>query len=108
MMRNSVCLFVACATALFASPAMSQVSDYDRAVAARLADDPALAVSLLEPWLAERPDDADARLQYGYALLALGRFDEAEAAFQAASAKRCCRSRCSRRNERRRRARSSR
>lgn len=62
---------------------MSQVSDYDRAVAARLADDPALAVSLLEPWLAERPDDADARLQYGYALLALGRFDEAEAAFQA-------------------------
>ena len=64
-------------------PLAAQASDYDRAVAARLADDPQLAVDLLESWLAERPDDVDARLQYGYALMALGRLDDAERAFSA-------------------------
>lgn len=66
-----------------ASPLAAQQSDYDRAVAARLADDPSLAAALLEQWLANNPQDVDARLQYGYALLALGRIDEAERAFRA-------------------------
>lgn len=66
-----------------ASPIAAQQNDYDRAVAARLADDPSLAASLLEGWLESNPQDVDARLQYGYALLALGRLDEAERAFRA-------------------------
>lgn len=65
------------------SPLAAQQSDYDRAVAARLADDPALAAALLEQRLATNPEDIDARLQYGYALLALGRLDDAERAFRA-------------------------
>ncbi|ALE17386.1 TPR repeat [Altererythrobacter epoxidivorans] len=64
-----------------ALPAVAQGSTYDRAVAARLSGDAALSVDLLEPWLEEHPEDVDARVQYGYALLALGRFDEAESAF---------------------------
>lgn len=66
-----------------AAPIAAQQSDYDRAVAARLADDPALAVALLDDWLARNPGDVDAWLQYGYALLALGRLDEAQASFEA-------------------------
>ncbi len=68
--------------ALTNASAFAQDSLYDRAVTARLADDPALAASLLEDWLAEHPDDVDALVQYGYALLALGRLEEAEFAFQ--------------------------
>ncbi len=77
-------LFLA-AAALLAfgnSPARAQDTLYERAVAARLADDPGLAVELLEAWLAERPGDVDALVQYGYALLALGRLDDAERAFE--------------------------
>lgn len=71
-------LFVSLANA----SAFAQDSLYDRAVTARLADNPALAVSLLEDWLAENPDDVDAIVQYGYALVALGKFEEAESAFR--------------------------
>ena len=82
-MRRSLAAVMAAAAALMAQavPAFAQDSVYDRAVAARLAGDPALAVSLLEPWLAAHPGDADALVQYGYALLALGEYDRAEQAF---------------------------
>lgn len=54
---------------------------YEAAVADRLAGRPADAVAKLEVVLAARPDDVDARLQLGLALLALDRLEEAEAAF---------------------------
>jgi len=54
---------------------------YQSAVADRLAGRPAEAVPKLERVLTARPDDVDARLNLGLALLALGRLDEAEAAF---------------------------
>lgn len=63
-------------------PLQAQDSLYDRAVAARLADQPDLAGEMLEEWLADHPGDADALLQYGYALLAQDRLDEAERAFR--------------------------
>ncbi|HYC98398.1 YaiO family outer membrane beta-barrel protein [Brevundimonas sp.] len=53
---------------------------YRSAVADRLAGRPAEAVPKLEQVLAVRPDDVDARVNLGLALLALGRLDEAEAA----------------------------
>ncbi|KQY91320.1 YaiO family outer membrane beta-barrel protein [Brevundimonas sp. Root1423] len=55
---------------------------YRSAVADRLAGRPADAVPKLEQVLAARPDDVDARLNLGLALLALGRLDDAEAAFR--------------------------
>lgn len=57
-------------------------SGYEAAVAARLAGAPLRAVELLEPIVAAEPDNADARLQLGLALLALERLDEAERAFR--------------------------
>lgn len=54
---------------------------YQSAVADRLAGRPAAAVPKLEQVLAARPDDVDARLNLGLALLAVGRLDAAEAAF---------------------------
>ncbi|MDQ3126561.1 MAG: tetratricopeptide repeat protein, partial [Pseudomonadota bacterium] len=56
---------------------------YASAVADRLAGRPAEAVTKLEQVLAMRPDDVDARLNLGLALLALGRLEEAEAALLA-------------------------
>lgn len=56
-------------------------SAYRNAVIARHAGRAGEAVQLLEQWLDERPNDADARLQYGYALLDLGRTAAAETAF---------------------------
>lgn len=56
---------------------------YRSAVADRLAGRPADAVPKLEQVLAARPDDVDARLNLGLALLAMGRLDEAEAALRA-------------------------
>ena len=76
-------LIVAACIAMASVPAAAQDSPYDRAVAARLAGDPQQAVQLLEPWLADHPGDTDARVQYGFALLALGRYDDAETAFHA-------------------------
>ncbi|MBW8302528.1 MAG: tetratricopeptide repeat protein [Brevundimonas sp.] len=52
---------------------------YESAVADRLAGRPEDAVPKLEQVLAMRPDDVDARLNLGLALLALGRLEEAEA-----------------------------
>lgn len=53
------------------------------AIAARRSGDATTAARLLGGWLASRPDDVDARLHYGYALLDLGRLQEAEHAFAA-------------------------
>lgn len=55
---------------------------YNSAVADRLAGRPADAVPKLEQVLVARPEDADARLNLGLALLELGRLDEAETAFR--------------------------
>lgn len=55
---------------------------YDSAVADRLAGRPAAAIPKLEAVLAARPDDVDARLNLGLALLALDRTDEAAGAFR--------------------------
>lgn len=55
---------------------------YRSAVADRLAGRPAEAVSKLEQVLTARPEDVDARLNLGLALLALGRLDQAEAALE--------------------------
>lgn len=58
-----------------------RIETYQDGVIARHAGQPAEAARLLEQWLSERPNDADARLQYGYALLDLGRTGDAERAF---------------------------
>ena len=60
---------------------------YEAAVADRRAGRPADAVAKLEVVLAARPDNVDARLNLGLALLALGRLDQAEAAFGAVIAR---------------------
>lgn len=76
-------LALAIALLAAATPAFAQDSDYDRAVALRQAGDAAAAAALLEARVAAQPDDVDARVQLGYALLALGRPAEAEAQFEA-------------------------
>lgn len=58
------------------------LSPYLVAVAARQKGDPARAVALLAPWLMQRPDDVDSRLQYGLALLDLGHLKKAEIEFR--------------------------
>jgi YaiO family outer membrane protein len=66
--------------------AQQSANDYERAVAARLAGEPAAAERLLRAWLVEHPGDADAQVQLGFALLALGRNEDARDAFAAALA----------------------
>ena len=56
---------------------------YELGIEARLAGDPQAAATHLELWLAEHPDDADAKVQLGYAYLALDRLASAEAQFRA-------------------------
>ncbi|HEX9932473.1 MAG TPA: tetratricopeptide repeat protein, partial [Allosphingosinicella sp.] len=79
----SLRLAAALAAALLAAPAVSQPTAdlYGEGVAARHAGDPARAADLLARVAAAEPDNSDAHLQLGLALLALGRLDEAEAAF---------------------------
>lgn len=69
---------------LWTAPATAQGGDeaYRQGVAARLAGDPAKAAELLAEVTTAEPDNADAQLQLGLALLALDRLDEAEAAFR--------------------------
>lgn len=81
-MKRLILLAIACATPV----AAQEASDYDRAVAARLADRPAEAVELLDRWLVLRPADSDAFVQRGYAYLALGENRRAERDFRAALA----------------------
>lgn len=71
-------------TAAIAITASSEqgASPYHYAVTARQMGNSVRAIALLAPWLVRHPDDSDARLQYGLALLDLGRVREAEAAFR--------------------------
>lgn len=70
-----------------AEPALSQTSApetlYEQAVQDRLAGRNPAAISGLRQVLALRPEDVDARLNLGLALLAEGRLEEADAAFAA-------------------------
>jgi YaiO family outer membrane protein len=65
-------------------PAWAQTpdEDYRSGVAARLAGDAAGAADRLSRVTAAQPDNADAHLQLGLALLAQNRLDEAEASFR--------------------------
>ena len=76
-------LFLAIAAGAAAPIAAQEGRPYDEAVAARRSGDPARAAALLEPWVAQHPEDIDARLQLGFARLALGELDAAEAHFRA-------------------------
>lgn len=69
--------------ALAPAPAAAQLNSYEEAVAARQTGEPVKAVELLAPWIAANPQDVDARVQLGYALLALNDLDAAEAQFRA-------------------------
>jgi YaiO family outer membrane protein len=63
-------------------PAQASADPYSEAVSARRAGDPARAAALLRQLIVSEPENADAHLQLGYSLLALGRLDEAEASFR--------------------------
>lgn len=79
-MRTAISFLLILASPL---PVMAQSADpYEEAVAARRAGDPERAVALLRPLVEADPDHVDARLQLGFALLALERIDEAEQAFR--------------------------
>jgi YaiO family outer membrane protein len=81
---------LAAGAALAAAAAQAQqpapATAYEQAVAARLRGEAATAVRLLAPIVAADPAHSDAQVQLGYALLALGRLDEATRAFEAALA----------------------
>ncbi|MES2035525.1 MAG: tetratricopeptide repeat protein [Pseudomonadota bacterium] len=87
---------IAAAALLFAAAAdpavaLAQAVDadalYAEAVRDRQSGRSAVAIAKLETVLAARPDDVDARLNLGLALLAEGRLDEADAAFVAVLAR---------------------
>ena len=86
-MKQGYCwrqLVAAASVVLLAShgPAFARAqSTYERGVEARLAGDIQRAVELLAEAAAAEPANADAQLQLGLALLAAGRLDEAERAF---------------------------
>lgn len=79
-------LLALAAFALVSATQPGEAPDPDRlyrdGVAARHAGDNGRAVSLLRQVVAAQPDNADAQLQLGLALLAEGRLDEAEAALR--------------------------
>jgi YaiO family outer membrane protein len=75
-------LALALASAAPPAPAQDPAAAYSEAVAARRTGDPARAVELLRGVVAARPEDADAHLQLGLALMALGKEAEAEAALR--------------------------
>lgn len=72
------------AAGLLATGAAAQApqSGYAKGVAARQAGDARTAAAELTAWLAAHPEDVDARLQYGLALLDLGRLPAARSAFE--------------------------
>ena len=77
-------LAAALVAAALAAPLAAQPVDelYRQGVEARHSGDPERAAEILRRVTAAEPDNSDARLQLGLALLALGRLDEAEAAFR--------------------------
>ena len=78
---------MAAAALALAAPARAAPSLYDQAVDARRSGDPAQAAELLAQVVAAEPQNSDALVQYGFALLALGRLDEADSAFARALAR---------------------
>jgi YaiO family outer membrane protein len=64
------------------SPASAQAPTYEEGVAARHAGDAARAITILREVVAAEPENADAHLQLGLALLAAGKLDDAEASFR--------------------------
>lgn len=73
------------AAALFSaqtSEAQSTTENYREGVEARLAGEPETAVRRLQQVIAVQPENADAHLQLGLALLALNRLDDAGQAFR--------------------------
>ena len=79
--------FLGMVALLLAVPVSAQDStDYVDAVEARLAGDAATAVKLLDRWISEHPEDADALVQRGYSWLALGNNAAARKDFEAALA----------------------
>jgi YaiO family outer membrane protein len=68
----------------FAVPAAAQTAqrDYEAGVAARHAGHPGEALTYLDRAAAAEPENADIQLQIGFANLAMGRLDAAEAAFR--------------------------
>lgn len=80
MMRPSLLLLGALAAAAPLS-AQNQFTPYDLGVGARRAGDGERAAALLAQAVREAPGSADARIQYGYALLALGRLQDADREF---------------------------
>jgi YaiO family outer membrane protein len=81
--KSGAVLAALAALALPSAALAQQASAYEQGVAARHDGRPAEAAALLRAWLAEHPEDIDARLQLAFAELALGRLDEAEAGFNA-------------------------
>lgn len=77
-------LLLVAASALAVPVHAQPAGSYQQAVAARQAGDNDAAARILAPIVAADPRNADAQVQYGYALLGLGRLDEAERAFAAA------------------------
>jgi YaiO family outer membrane protein len=74
-----------CALGLMAaapSPSSAAPARYEEAVAARIAGDHPRAIALLREVVAAEPDNADAHLQLGLALLANSGLREAESAFR--------------------------
>lgn len=63
--------------------AQDTAAPYEAAVQARLAGDAERAVFLLEPIVRENPSNVDARVQLGYAYLAIGQLEQAKLQFDA-------------------------
>ncbi len=80
-MRYGAVTAAALLLALEAPAAAQSGTDYDRGVSARLEGNTDVAIELLGRAVANEPANADAQLQYGLALLAAGRLNEAERAF---------------------------
>lgn len=82
-MRGAILIAIGLALTGSALAAQDTGSPYDAAVAAHRAGESERAVRLLEPLVAAHPEDVDARVQLGYAYLALDRREEAREQFRA-------------------------
>ncbi|HEX8583133.1 MAG TPA: YaiO family outer membrane beta-barrel protein [Allosphingosinicella sp.] len=81
-MRRRALAFALALVSAAPSPASAQAPTYEEGVAARHAGDTARAITILRQAVAAEPENADAYLQLGLALLAAGKLDDAEAAFR--------------------------
>lgn len=81
-MRALLLAAAAAWVALPSSAVAAPPSNYDQGVAARLAGENDRAITLLQQVVVGEPQNADAQLQLGLALLAAGQLDEAEQALR--------------------------